>query len=74
MLITDDFLTNAIRDTQAYKDYAKEFERVNIPTIQPELVESTQGTNRTPRATRTLNSDEVIQKKKRKGTQAAEET
>ncbi|GKD75715.1 hypothetical protein Tco_1333997 [Tanacetum coccineum] len=74
MLITDDLLTNAIRDTQAYKDYKKEFESVDVPTNQPGPVEYTHGTNRTPRATMTPNPNDVVQKKKRKGTPAAGET
>ncbi|GJV50034.1 hypothetical protein Tco_1440246 [Tanacetum coccineum] len=59
MLIADDLLNDAIRDTQAYKDYKKEFVRVNVPTIQPQPVESTQGTNGIPRATRTPNPTDV---------------
>nr|GEY64637.1 hypothetical protein [Tanacetum cinerariifolium] len=55
MLITDDQLTDAIRDTQSYKDYEEKFKEVDIPMIQPEPVKSTQGTNKTPRATRTPN-------------------
>ncbi|GJT26951.1 hypothetical protein Tco_0907226 [Tanacetum coccineum] len=66
MLITDDLLTDAIRDTQTYKDYKKEFESVDVPTNQPGPVEYTQGTNRTPRATMTPNPNDVVQKKKRK--------
>ncbi|GJZ75177.1 hypothetical protein Tco_0639642 [Tanacetum coccineum] len=55
ILILDDLLADDIRETQEYKDYAKEFVRVDVPTIQPQLIESTQGANRTPRATRTSN-------------------
>nr|GEV09688.1 hypothetical protein [Tanacetum cinerariifolium] len=55
MLVTDDLLTDAIRDTQSYKDYVNKFERVEVTMIQPDLVESTLGTHRTPRATRTPN-------------------
>ncbi|GJY36985.1 hypothetical protein Tco_0422363 [Tanacetum coccineum] len=43
MPIPDDLLTDAIRETQVYKDYAKEFVRVDVPTIQPQPVESNQG-------------------------------
>ncbi|GJU45998.1 hypothetical protein Tco_1203264 [Tanacetum coccineum] len=63
--IPNDLLTNAIKDTQAYKDYVDVYEGVEVPTIQPELVESTQGTHRTPKATRTPNPV-VVQKKKGK--------
>ncbi|GJW86569.1 hypothetical protein Tco_0161909 [Tanacetum coccineum] len=54
-----------------YKDYAKEFVGVDVPTIQPQPVESTQGTNRTPRAPRTPNPataivDDVVSKKKKR--------
>ncbi|GKB75759.1 hypothetical protein Tco_0942654, partial [Tanacetum coccineum] len=49
----------------AYKDYVEKFERVEVPMIQPELIESTQGMHRTPRATRIPNLD-VVQTRKRK--------
>nr|GEW44921.1 hypothetical protein [Tanacetum cinerariifolium] len=56
-----------------YKDYEKEFFKVEVPMIQPQSVESTQGANRTPRATRTPNPvSDVVQKKKEK--RAAGET
>ncbi|GKE95092.1 hypothetical protein Tco_1579947 [Tanacetum coccineum] len=41
MLITNDLLTDAIKDTQAYMDYVKKFKRVDVPTIKPGLVKST---------------------------------
>nr|GFD61036.1 hypothetical protein [Tanacetum cinerariifolium] len=41
---------------------------------QPELVVSTQGTNRTLRATRIPNPTDVVQKKKKKGKHATGET
>ncbi|GJU49587.1 hypothetical protein Tco_1219142 [Tanacetum coccineum] len=71
MLITNDLLIDAIKDTQAYMDYVEKFERVDVPTIKPGLVKSTQRTNRTPRATRAPNPDDV---QKRKGKQDAGET
>nr|GFB38191.1 hypothetical protein [Tanacetum cinerariifolium] len=47
-----------------YKEYEKVFVKIDIPTIQPQLVESTQGTNMTPRATKTPTlAAEVAQKK-----------
>nr|GEU62811.1 hypothetical protein [Tanacetum cinerariifolium] len=58
VLILDDLLTDYECETQEYKDYTKEFVRVDVPTIQPQLIESTQGMNRTPRATRTPNPAE----------------
>ncbi|GKB02593.1 hypothetical protein Tco_0830682 [Tanacetum coccineum] len=65
MQIPNDLLTDAIRDTQAYKDYVEKYERVEVPTIQPEPVESTQGMHRKPRATRTpkldVERDEIIE-------------
>ncbi|GJZ85509.1 hypothetical protein Tco_0650848 [Tanacetum coccineum] len=78
MLIPDDLLTDLIRETQEYKDYVKEFIRVEVPTIQPQPVESTQGANRTPRSPRTLNPvttvvDDVVFEKK-KGKRVAGET
>ncbi|GKD14624.1 hypothetical protein Tco_1199031, partial [Tanacetum coccineum] len=36
MQIPNDLLTNAIKDTQAYKDYVEKYEGVEVPTIQPE--------------------------------------
>nr|GEW52677.1 hypothetical protein [Tanacetum cinerariifolium] len=53
MLILDEFLTDDIHVTKEYKEYEKVFSRVDVSTIQPQLVESTQGTNRTPSAHRT---------------------
>ncbi|GJU09716.1 hypothetical protein Tco_1132112 [Tanacetum coccineum] len=64
MLIQNDLLTNAIKDTQAYKDYEAKYEGVEVPMIQPEPVESTQGTHRKPRATRTPNPEEEEEKRK----------
>ncbi|GJT11538.1 putative reverse transcriptase domain-containing protein [Tanacetum coccineum] len=60
MLILDELLTDDIHETQEYKDYTKEFVRVDVFTIKPQLVESTQGANRTPRATRTPNPAEDV--------------
>ncbi|GJX53319.1 hypothetical protein Tco_0281688 [Tanacetum coccineum] len=57
MQILNDLLTNAIRDTQAYKDYVEKYEGVEVPMIQLEPAESTQGTYRTHTATRTPNPD-----------------
>ncbi|GKE52800.1 hypothetical protein Tco_1487956 [Tanacetum coccineum] len=37
MLIPKEFLTNDIHATPEYKKYKKEFVRVDVPTIQPEL-------------------------------------
>nr|GFD50160.1 hypothetical protein [Tanacetum cinerariifolium] len=44
-----------------YTDYSKEFVRVDVPTIQPQLVKSTQGANMTPNPV-----DDVVHKKKGK--------
>ncbi|GJW77358.1 retrovirus-related pol polyprotein from transposon TNT 1-94 [Tanacetum coccineum] len=52
-------------DIPLYKEYEKVFGRVDIPMIQPQPVESTQETNRSPRATRTP-TPAAIEKKKRK--------
>ncbi|GJX69264.1 hypothetical protein Tco_0304991 [Tanacetum coccineum] len=52
MLIPNEFLTDDICATMKYKEYEKVFGRVDVPTIQPRPIESKQGTNRTPRATR----------------------
>ncbi|GJW87185.1 hypothetical protein Tco_0162525 [Tanacetum coccineum] len=48
------------------KDYEEKYGGVEVPMIQLEPVESTQGTHRTPRATKTPNPDDVVQKKKGK--------
>ncbi|GJW62070.1 hypothetical protein Tco_0111405 [Tanacetum coccineum] len=72
MLIPDDLLTDEIQDTQAYNHYKEKYEGVEVLMIQQELVESTQGMNRIPRATSTPNPADVVQKKK--GKRAARET
>ncbi|GKA33757.1 hypothetical protein Tco_0720186 [Tanacetum coccineum] len=74
MLISDEFLTDDICETREYKDYEKEFVRVDVPMIHPQLVESTQGANRTPSATRTPNPAEDVVQKKRKSKQVARES
>ncbi|GJY97198.1 hypothetical protein Tco_0514108 [Tanacetum coccineum] len=68
MLILDKFIIDDIHATKEYKEYMNVFVRVDVPTIQPPPVVSTQGTHRnTPSALRspTLTID-IIQKKKRK--------
>ncbi|GJW05720.1 hypothetical protein Tco_1568143 [Tanacetum coccineum] len=50
----------------AYKDYEEKFEGVDVPTIQPNPVESTQGTNRTPKATRKPNPADVFKRRREK--------
>ncbi|GJW58111.1 hypothetical protein Tco_0104842 [Tanacetum coccineum] len=76
MLIPDVFLTDDICATSEYKEYEMVFVEVDVPTIHLQLVESTQGTNRTPSTHKTPTPivvvDDVIQKKKRK--QVAGET
>nr|GEY04044.1 hypothetical protein [Tanacetum cinerariifolium] len=67
MLILDNLIINEILDTHEYKDYVEEFGGVEVLMIQPEPVESTQGTHRTP------NPANVIQMT-RKGTTAAGDT
>ncbi|GKC35245.1 hypothetical protein Tco_1047629 [Tanacetum coccineum] len=52
-------------DIPLYKEYEKVFGRVYIPMIQQQPVESTEGTNRTSRATRTP-TPVANEKKKRK--------
>ncbi|GKF73396.1 hypothetical protein Tco_0219728, partial [Tanacetum coccineum] len=66
-----EFLTDDIRATEEYKEYEKVFVWLDVPTIQPQPVESTQGTIRTPSAHRTP-TPTAIEKKKRK--QVAGET
>ncbi|GJW02054.1 putative reverse transcriptase domain-containing protein [Tanacetum coccineum] len=68
MLIPDEFITDDIRATEEYKEYMKVFVGVDVPTIQPQLVVSTQGTYRTiPSGLRspTLTTN-IASKKKRK--------
>ncbi|GJU73971.1 hypothetical protein Tco_1265376 [Tanacetum coccineum] len=38
MLTSNDLLTDAIRDTQAYKDYVEKFERVDVPFVDTVLL------------------------------------
>ncbi|GJZ27813.1 hypothetical protein Tco_0572460, partial [Tanacetum coccineum] len=70
LLISDEFITDDIRVAEEYKEYGKVFAGIDVPTIQPQLVESTQGTIRTPSAHRiptpTAIVSNVVQKKKRK--------
>ncbi|GJS12259.1 hypothetical protein Tco_0369055 [Tanacetum coccineum] len=73
MLIPNDLPTNVIKDTQAYKNYVEKYGGVEVPMIQLEPVESTQGMHRKSRATRTPNLD-VVQKRKRKGKQIVGES
>nr|GEU51108.1 hypothetical protein [Tanacetum cinerariifolium] len=71
--IPNDFVTDVIKDTQAYKDYVEMYKGVEVPTIQPELVESTQGTHMTPRATKTPNLVVVYKKRVDKTAKVYEE-
>ncbi|GKC30223.1 mediator of RNA polymerase II transcription subunit 22A-like protein [Tanacetum coccineum] len=65
MLILNESITNDIRATEKYKEYEKVFVQVDVPTIQPQLVESTQGTNRTPSAHRIRTPTTIAQKKRK---------
>ncbi|GJX95425.1 hypothetical protein Tco_0351223 [Tanacetum coccineum] len=71
-LIKDDTPLVNVYTTGKVNDYVEKYEGVEVLMIQPELVESTQRTNRTPRATSTPNPIDVVQKKK--GKRAARET
>ncbi|GJU47649.1 copia protein [Tanacetum coccineum] len=53
LLIPSDLLTDEIHASKEYKAYEEKFVRVDVLKIQPDPVKSTQGTHRTPRATRT---------------------
>ncbi|GKD17943.1 hypothetical protein Tco_1207101 [Tanacetum coccineum] len=68
MLILDAFLTDEIREIDDFKDYEVVFLKVVVPMEQPQLVVSTQGTNRgIPRALRSPTiSTSPQEKKKRK--------
>ncbi|GKD29453.1 hypothetical protein Tco_1240231 [Tanacetum coccineum] len=74
VLILGEFLSDDIRATMECKEYEKVFVRIDIPTIQPQSVESTQGTNRTPRATRTPTPTAEVVQKKRKSKAVARES
>ncbi|GKD18909.1 hypothetical protein Tco_1208067, partial [Tanacetum coccineum] len=60
MLIMDEFLIDDICATLEYKEYEKVFVWLDVPTIQPQPVESTQGTIRTPSAHRTPTPTAVV--------------
>ncbi|GJW10570.1 hypothetical protein Tco_1576397 [Tanacetum coccineum] len=69
MPILDAFLTYKIRATDDYAKYETVFVKVVVPTIQPQLVVSTQGTHRTtPSANRspTLTTASTQRKKRKK--------
>ncbi|GJX22897.1 hypothetical protein Tco_0227342 [Tanacetum coccineum] len=53
MLIPCEFIFDDICATMEYKEYEKVFIGIDVSMIQAQPVESTQGTNRTPKATRT---------------------
>ncbi|GJW32951.1 retrovirus-related pol polyprotein from transposon TNT 1-94 [Tanacetum coccineum] len=61
------------RATEEYMEYMKVFVGVDVPTIQPQPVESTQGTIRTPSAHRTPTPTAIAQKKKQKQENLMEE-
>ncbi|GKE15778.1 hypothetical protein Tco_1423355, partial [Tanacetum coccineum] len=71
MLIPSELLTDEIRASKEYKVYEDKFLRVDVPTIQPKLIESTQGMIRKPRATRTPTPAAA---KKHKSKEVARET
>ncbi|GJX12431.1 hypothetical protein Tco_0204189 [Tanacetum coccineum] len=61
-----EFLPDEIRATIKYKEYEKVFVGIDVPTIQPQPVESTQRTNRRPKAIRTPTpTAESVQKKRK---------
>ncbi|GJU25581.1 hypothetical protein Tco_1164202 [Tanacetum coccineum] len=68
MLIPSELITNEIRATIEYKAYKEKFVRVDVPMIQPQPVESTQRTHRTPSATMTPTPAAEKKQKKDTGT------
>ncbi|GKD96209.1 hypothetical protein Tco_1380106, partial [Tanacetum coccineum] len=66
MLISNEFITDDIHATEEYKEYEKVFVRVDVPMIQPQPVESTKGTNRTPSVHRTATPTAIIRVKQMK--------
>ncbi|GKA15112.1 retrovirus-related pol polyprotein from transposon TNT 1-94 [Tanacetum coccineum] len=71
--IKDDVPLGSVYTTRnvMYKEYEEKFVRVDVPTIQPQPVKSTQGAHRTPRATRTPTP---IAEKKRKSKEVTGES
>ncbi|GKF10386.1 hypothetical protein Tco_0048312 [Tanacetum coccineum] len=65
MLILNESITDDIRATEKYKEYEKVFVQVDVPTIQPQPVESTQGTNMTLSAHRIRTPTTIAQKKRK---------
>nr|GEV89985.1 hypothetical protein [Tanacetum cinerariifolium] len=63
MGIPDELLTEEIKQTDAYKTYTTEFAIV-VPIIQPQLVESSQGTHKTLRAPRPLNPNNTSKRRR----------
>ncbi|GJZ61265.1 hypothetical protein Tco_0617402 [Tanacetum coccineum] len=61
-------------DIPLYKEYVKVFVRADVPTIQSQPVEYTQGTNRTLRSTRTPTPTAEVAQKKRKSKAVAGES
>ncbi|GJT27999.1 hypothetical protein Tco_0908274 [Tanacetum coccineum] len=60
MLISYEFINDDIHATEEYKEYEKVFVKVDVPTIQSQLVESTQGMNRTPSTYRTATPTAIV--------------
>ncbi|GJW75819.1 hypothetical protein Tco_0135189 [Tanacetum coccineum] len=74
MLILDAFLTDEIQEIDDFKDYEAVFLKVVVPMEQPQLVVSTQGTNRgIPRALRSPTISASPQEKKKRKQIAGED-
>nr|GEU70825.1 putative reverse transcriptase domain-containing protein [Tanacetum cinerariifolium] len=75
MLFPNEFITDDIHPTEEYKEYEKVLVRIDVLTIQPQSIESTQRMNRKPRAhmtpTPTAIASDVVQKNRK---QVTEET
>nr|GEW05978.1 putative reverse transcriptase domain-containing protein [Tanacetum cinerariifolium] len=77
MLISDAFIIDEIRANKEYKEYEQVFVGVDIPTIQPQLVISTNGMHRTTLSAHrspTLTTDIALKKKKKERDEIAEAT
>ncbi|GJY53658.1 retrovirus-related pol polyprotein from transposon TNT 1-94 [Tanacetum coccineum] len=73
MLIPKDFITDEIRATKDYKEYARVFFGVEVPTIQPQPVVCTQGMHRTTPSAHMSRTLSIGTQKKKKRKQVAGE-
>ncbi|GKC39351.1 hypothetical protein Tco_1051735, partial [Tanacetum coccineum] len=63
MEILDELLMEEMRYTDAYRDYIADFTRIEVPTMQPQPLVSTQGIISKPSAPRSPNLEKASKKK-----------